>query len=116
MPRTEHPLYGLAGCPTRTEKDQQRAEAGVDAWIKPDAEPLSQILRFLDFQNVRFSDFQTGTLCIVKFLNCQIVRMSYFQMYDCRIADARIKVDLELLPKMRNTFPRVVSLSLYTQH
>ena len=77
VPRTEHPLYGLAGCPTRTEKDQQRAEAGVDAWIKPDAEPLSQILRFLDFQNVRLSDFQTDTLWIVKFLNCQIVRQSH---------------------------------------
>ena len=75
-----------------------------------------QIFRFSECQILRFSDFQTGTLCIVKFLNCQIVRMSYFQMYDCRIADARIKVDLELLPKLWNTFPREVSLSLYTQH
>ena len=64
-----------------------------------------QIVRFLDFWNVRFSDFQTGTLWIVNFLNCHIVRMSYFQMYDYQIADARIKVDLELLPKIVEHIP-----------
>ena len=76
VPRTEHPLQGLAGCPTRTEKDQQRAEAGVDAWIKPDAEPLSQIVRVLDFQNVRFSDSHIVDCQISKMSDCQNVIFS----------------------------------------
>ena len=43
--------------------------------------------------------------------------MSYFQMYDCQIADARIKVDLELLPKIVEHIPRwSESFSLNTQH